>query len=346
VPASRSPSNTPLNWGILAPGRIARKFAEDLRLVPGARLAAVGSRSAATAAAFATTYADQTCRAYGSYQELVADPAVDVVYVASPHALHLEHARLALDADKPVLCEKPLTMNAAEAEALVQLARSRDLFLMEAMWMACHPVILALREALKSGKFGEPRQLHADLGGVDEVAANDRLVDPALGAGALLDRGIYPLTFAHLMLGSAHSVTAAAVLSARGYDADIAIAGRYERGAVAAMTASTTSHSPGTATIATTQGLIELPAGFHHPGFAIFRPERGDPIKVNGAEPIIGSGLGNEAVEVARCLAAGRIESSLVPHEQTLELMRTMDLLRHQLGISYPADLNQLGHQP
>ena len=160
---------------------------------------------------------------------------------------------------------------------MVGLAREHGVFLMEAMWMACNPVIRALREGLAAGRFGEPRQLHADLGFVVDRPADDRLLDPALGGGALLDMGIYPLTFAHLMLGEAEALAGTAVLSPAGIDLDVAIAGRYAGGAVAALTASMTSTSPRAATIATTAGLIEVPAPFHHPSYVVFTPTDGEP---------------------------------------------------------------------
>ena len=150
--------------------------------------------------------------------------------------------------------------------------------------------------------------------------------------------GIYPLTFAHLMLGEAESLTATAVLSDTGIDLDVAIAGRYPDGAVAALTASMTSTSPRAATIATTEGLLDVPAPFHHPSYVIWTPTDAEPTHVVGTEPLIGSGLGNEAAEVQRCLAEGRLESPLVPHAQTLTLMRQLDAVRAQIGLVYPGD--------
>jgi predicted dehydrogenase len=223
-------------WGILGPGKIARSFAHDLALAPGAELAAVGSRSGARARAFAQDYGAEA--AYGSYEELLADSSIDVVYIASPHALHLEHARLALESGRHVLCEKPLTLSVAEAEEMIALARQHDRFLMEAMWTACHPVVLALRDRLRTGELGTPHHLLAELGFVVDAPPEDRMLDPSLGAGALLDMGIYPLTFAHLLLGEAEELTAYAVLSEEGIDMDIAIMGRYPGGALATMKAS------------------------------------------------------------------------------------------------------------
>jgi predicted dehydrogenase len=332
-----------IGWGILATGGIAHTFARDLALVPGARLAAVGSRSLDRARAFADVHG--AAAAHGSYEELVADPGVDVVYVATPHALHLDNARIAFEAGKHVLCEKPLTLDLAAAEQLVALAAEHDRFLMEAMWTACHPVVRALQRRLRSGELGTPRQLHAELGFRVDAPPGDRMVDPALGASALLDMGVYPLTFAHLMLGPAEEVHATADLSAGGIDVDVAVVGRYAGGALATMTASITSWSSRTAAIATDRGRIHLD-DFHHPTRAVFTPyaeggsndtvERGGAVEILGEEPVLGRGYGNEIAEVGRCLREGLRESPLVPHRQTLTILRQMDDVRAQVGVRFP----------
>ena len=332
-------------WGILGPGRIATTFARDLRLVPNAELAAVGSRSLPRAAAFARELG--FAAAYGSYEELLSDESVDAVYVASPHALHAEHVTAALDAGKHVLCEKPITLRAADAEELFALALRRERLLMEAMWTACHPVVRAVQHGLREGAFGAPRHLHAEMGFVVDLPPGDRLLDPELGAGALLDMGIYPLTVAHLFLGEAEELTATASLSESGIDLDIAIAGRYPGGALATMTASMTSWSAHRAEIGTDRGRLVL-EDFFHPRFATYTPiatgstndftEHGKPMRIEGAEPVIGRGMGHEAVEFQRCLAEGLLESPLVPHAQTLTIMRQMDDLRSQVGVRYPGD--------
>ena len=323
-------------WGILATGRIARSFADNLREVPGAEIAAVGSRSQEAADAFAREYGDAV-RGHASYEALVTDPEVDVVYVATPHAFHLENARMAFDAGKHVLCEKPLTLNLAEAEAMVAAAAAADRFLMEAMWMACNPVVREIRDGIAAGRFGTPRQVHADLGFIVKQPPTSRMFNPELGGGALLDMGIYPLTFAHLMLGPADSLVATATLSDQGVDLDVALAGRHGQ-AVSALTASMTSTSPCTATIATTDGRIDLPPGFHAAKHATWTPTGGEPERIDGLEPILGTGLGNEAAHVQECLHAGRLESPLVPHAQTLTLIRQMDEVRRQIGVSYTSD--------
>jgi predicted dehydrogenase len=340
-------SGADIGWGVLATGKITHAFARDLALVPGARLAAVGSRRLQNARDFAERHGgrDGVTAAYGSYEELVADPTVDVVYIATPHAFHLENARLCFEAGKHVLCEKPLTLDARDAAEMVRLAEEHDRFLMEAMWTACHPVIRALRERLRAGKLGTPRHLHAELGFRVDAGPDDRMFDPALGASALLDMGIYPLTFAHLMLGPAERLTATGDLSDRGIDLDIAVAGRYPGGALATLTASMTSWSSRTAAIGTDRGRIDLD-DFHHPTHATFTPyetggsndsvARGGPVRIEGTEPVIGQGYGNEIAEVGRCLRAGLRESPLVPHEQTLTLLRQMDGLRAQVGVEFP----------
>ncbi|HET7432095.1 MAG TPA: Gfo/Idh/MocA family oxidoreductase [Nocardioides sp.] len=330
-------SPQPTRWGVLATGRIARDFATNLRSVPGAVLAAVGSRSEGSAEAFARDLGDDDTRAHPSYDALVADPGIDVVYVASPHSLHLEHARLAFAAGKPVLCEKPLTLNRAEGEALFDSAG--DLFCMEAMWMACHPLVRDLQARLAAGEFGTPRQVHADLGFVVSPDASARLWDPALGAGALLDMGIYPLTFARMMLGPFAQVVATGDLAETGIDLDVALAARHESGAVSVLTTSMTSTSPRTATVATDAGRLDLPADFHHPAYAVWTPTGGEPQRIEAPAPVLGTGLGNEAAHVQECLADGLTESPLVPRAQTLELLGVMDDVRRQLGVRYPGDV-------
>jgi predicted dehydrogenase len=322
-------------WGILATGKIARSFAENLRATPEATLAAVGSRSLESAQAFARDLGDDDTRVHASYAELVADPDVDVVYVASPHSHHLEHARLAFAAGKPVLCEKPLTLNRADGEAL--FAAAGDLFCMEAMWMACHPLVRDLRTRLLAGEFGTPRQVHADLGNV--VPHDDiRMWDPALGAGVLLDMGIYPLTFARLMLGPFASAYAVGDLDSQGVDVDVAIAARHESGAVSSLTCSMTSATSRLASVFTDEGALDFSRDFHHPAYATWTPAGGEPHRIEPPSAVYGTGLGNEAAHVQECLREGLTESPLVPHAQTLELLGVMDDLRRQLGVRYPSD--------
>ncbi len=324
----------PVRWGILAPGRIASAFAANLTETDQAELAAVGSRSLESARAFADRH--HAARAYGDYRALVEDPDVDVVYVASPHGLHHEHVLLALEAGKPVLCEKAFALNSTQAGELVDVARDNGLFLMEAMWTACLPLVRRLRQLVFSGEVGTVRQVRADLGFLVDRPATDRMFDPALGGGVLLDMGIYPLTLAHLFLGAPDRVAALGTLSELGVDLDVAVTQAYAGGAVAALTASMTSQSPRTATISTDRGLLDFPPGFHHPSQVTWTNGEGE--VTTFAEPLLGTGLAHEVLEVVRCLRAGEIESPLVPHAQTLSLMAQLDEIRGQLGARYAAD--------
>ncbi len=260
-----------MRWGILAAGKIAAGFASNLALLPDAQIAAVGARRQESADAFAAEHG--AARAYAGYEELVADPDVDVVYVASPHALHREHALLALEAGKPVLCEKALTLTGDDAADLVAAARERGLFLMEAMWMRCNPLVRRLQQLLATGELGPVTQVRADLGFRVDRPATDRLLDPALGGGALLDMGIYPVTFAHLFLGAPDRVAAVAGLSPAGVDLNLALSLGYASGAVAALTSSMIGPTPRTASITTDRGRFDLPDGFHHPTTATWTSE-------------------------------------------------------------------------
>ena len=330
------PAGRPVRWGILATGKIAGSFARALALLPDAELAAVASRTLSRAEEFATSYGGRgTPRAYGSYAELVTDPEVDVVYVASPHALHHEHTMLAFEAGKPVLCEKALTLTAREAEDLVRVARERGLFFMEAMWMRCNPVIRRVKQLADRGDLGRIQQVRADLGFLVEAPETDRLLAPELGGGALLDMGVYALTFAHLFLGDPEKVEAVAELSPGGIDLNLAVSLGWAGGAVASVSATMTAHSPRTASIATDRGRIDLGEAFHHPTEATWTQD-GEAHVIR--EEVLGTGLAHEAAEVMRCLRSGEIESPLVPHDDSLAIMRLMDRIRGRIGLTYAAD--------
>jgi predicted dehydrogenase len=213
---------------------------------------------------------------------------------------------------------------------------------MEAMWMRCNPLIRRLQQLLGSGRLGAVRQVRADLGFVVDKPPTDRLLDPALGGGALLDTGIYPLTFASLFLGEPSGVAAVAALSDQGVDLNLAVALAYDSGAVASLTSSMTALSPRNASVATDRGRLDFPAPFHHPTTVTWTPLEPDP----GASPepqelhedLLGRGYTHEALEVARCLRNGEVESPLVPLDDTVALMRQMDTIRAQVGVRYPAD--------
>jgi predicted dehydrogenase len=320
-----------VRWGILGTGGIAATFASDLPLVEGAELAAVGSRLPQTAETFAARHG--FARAHGSWADLAADDGVDVVYVATPHALHYPAAMACLEAGKAVLCEKPMTLDVASSAMLVQEARAREVFLMEAMWMRCNPAILRIVELVADGAIGEVVAVHADFGLQGPFAAEHRLRNPALGGGALLDLGVYPINLAHLFLGAPATVTSWAHLSPEGVDLNTGLLFGYDTGAVAALTCDLVGATRNAASITGTAGRIDLPPGFFAPQtFTLHR---------SGAEPEVvdlrfeGRGYQYEAAEVQRCMLAGALESPLMPQLTTLEIMTLLDTIREQIGVVY-----------
>lgn len=320
-----------VRWGILATGTIAGVFAEDLARVPDAELVAVGSRTTEAARAFAERY--QVPHVHGSWAELAADPDVDVVYVATPHAQHHAATRLLLEAGKAVLCEKAFTLDLPTATDLVDLARERGLFLMEAMWMRCNPAIRALVDLVASGRIGEVRAVHADFGLAAHLPLTHRLHAKALGGGALLDLGVYPITFAHLFLGEPAHIAAWATLTAEEVDGNTGMVFGYDSGALAAITCSLETDSPRRASVSGTAGRVELARGFFRPEtLAVYQGE--DDVELIQV-PYEGHGYVHEIVEVHRCLGLGLTESPLVPLADTLAIMRTMDRIREQIGVTY-----------
>ena len=317
-------------WGVLSTGGIAESFASDLKLVDGAELAAVGSRTLETAAAFAERHG--FARAHGSWADLAADPDVDVVYVATPHAQHEAAALECLRAGKAVLCEKPMTLDLASSALLVQEARVHNAFLMEAMWMRCNPVIREIADLIEQGHIGPVTAIHADFGLQGPFEPTHRLRAPSLGGGALLDLGVYPIHFAHLFLGAPASVQSWARLTPEGVDETTGLLFGYDSGAVAALTCSINGASANGASITGETGRIDIVDGFWAPrGFTV---TRGAEVE-HRQRDYDGLGYRFEAAEVQRCLDAGLRESPLVPITTTLEVMTLLDMVREQIGVSY-----------
>ncbi|MEU3693775.1 Gfo/Idh/MocA family protein [Streptomyces narbonensis] len=324
-----------VRWGILATGGIAERFTTDLLTLDGAEVVAVASRTEASAKAFADRFGIP--RAYGEWAGLFADEDVDVVYVATPHHAHREAAGLALEAGKAVLCEKALTLNAREAEELVTLSRDRGLFLMEAMWMYCNPLVLRLAELVRGGAVGEVRTVQADFGLAGPFAADHRLRDPAVGGGALLDLGVYPVSFAQLLLGEPDSVQAHALISPEGVDLNTGMLLGWDSGASALLSCSLVADTPLTAAVTGTLGRIEVPRGFFFPErFTLHRDGREPEEFTAGDDP---HSFRHEAAEVMRCLRAGATESPLVPLDGSLAVMRTLDAVRERVGVRYPSEV-------
>ncbi len=317
-------------WGILGTGGIASTFASDLPLVDGAELAAVGSRTLPAATAFAERHG--FARAHGSWAELAADPDVDVVYVATPHAFHLDAAMTCLSAGKAVLCEKPMTLDLTTSALLVQESRAQRVFLMEAMWMRCNPAVRRMAEMIRAGAIGEVKAVHADFGLQGPFEASHRLRDPELGGGALLDLGVYPINLAHLILGTPASVRSWAHLTPERVDETTGLLFGYETGAVAALTCSINGASRNAASITGTEGRIDLPPGFFMP--QTFTVSRGSSVEVVDVS-FEGRGYRFEAEEVQRCLGEGLLESPLMPQTTTLEIMSLLDTIREEIGVAY-----------
>lgn len=323
----------PIRWGILGAGGIAATVAGDIAASLGGTLAAVGARDGARSSAFARRHGVE--RSYGSYRELVADPDVDVIYVATTHAQHHEHALLALNAGKPVLVEKAFTLNARQAREVVATARALRLFCMEAMWMRFNPLI---REALRiadSGHIGDLVGVRADLSHRFTFCAGHRLFDIAAGGGALLDLGVYPATFAWLVLGRPDTVQAAGVLSPTGSDATAALQLSYRSGQIAQLHASAACDSPYGGLVIGTEGWIRLAAPLQRP--TAITVWAGDGERV-ARDELPGNGYGPQLAEVERCLQAGELESPAAPLDDTVAILEILDEARRQIGVRYPAD--------
>lgn len=321
-----------VRWGIIATGGIAHSFARDLALLPGAEIAAVGSRSQASADAFASEFG--VTRRYPSYADLAADPEIDAVYVATPHSGHHDAAMLAIEQGKAVLVEKPFSMNAADAQELIDTARARGTFLMEAMWTRFLPHIARLREILAAGTLGEIVLVTADHGQWFASDPDFRLFDPALGGGALLDLGIYPVSFASLILGAPKRITAVSDPAFTGVDGQTSMIFQYGGPAHAVLTTTLWSQTASRAAISGTEARLDLGDLFYRP--TTFRVVGRDGSEIERYEDRgEGNGLRHEAAEVGRCLRAGLTESPLMPLDETLSIMETMDEIRRQIGLSY-----------
>lgn len=323
-----------IRWGILGPGGIAHTFARAVTRHTQGELVAVGSRDRDRAAAFAAEY--DIPGVHEGYEALVADPAVEAVYVASPHSEHRAHALLAIEAGKHVLVEKSFTRNAAEAQEVVDAARAAGVFLMEAMWTRFLPHVVALRSVLERGDIGEVVTLIADHGqAFGHVPASHRLQNPDLAGGALLDLGVYPVSFAHDVLGVPDRVQAVGSLTPTGVDGQISIALGYGERAQASLHTTLWSRTATTAVIGGTEGRIEIETDFYRP--TAFTVVRGDGTYWSYDREVDG-GFQYQAAEVARRVAEGAVESPVITHEDTVAVMRTMDEIRRQVGVTYPGE--------
>jgi predicted dehydrogenase len=322
----------PIRWGILATGMIADTVASDLKNMKDAEMVAVASRTQVKADAFGAKW--DIPQRYPDYQGLVEDPNVDVVYIATPHSLHYENMLMCMQADKHVLCEKAFTLNAAQAEECISLARQKNLFLMEAMWMRFNPAVNQVRRWVQDGLLGDIQLLLADFCLALAYDPVHRLYNPDLGGGALLDLGIYPLSFAAYMLGISQNITGHAHLSPDGLDILDTYHLAYENGATASLACGLGFYKPIEAFIAGNKGYVKVHDRFYQPDRLTLHLDGQDPQEFK--IPYRGKGYVHEIEEVHACLREGRTESKIMPLDETLELMRLMDRLRAAWGVVYP----------
>ena len=318
-------------WGIIGTGRIATTFAKALEELPDARLVAVGSRTADRAEAFARE-CGASC-AHGTYEALMSDPGVDVIYVSTPHPLHRPNTLACLDHGKAVLCEKPMAMNEREAREMVERARREGLFLMEAMWTRCLPVMRQVQWWVDDGMIGDVRMVSAKFGYRAGWNPLERRLNRELGGGALLDVGVYSIAFARQVFGREPvEVVAAAHIGETGVDEQTAMTFKYEGGGLAHLACAVRTNMDSDARICGTEGYIQIPM-FWKASSATLHTSTGTATDFSAD-----SGYRFEATQVMDCLRSGRTESALMPLDESVGIARTMDRVRAAIGLRYPTD--------
>jgi predicted dehydrogenase len=320
-----------IRWGVVGPGRIAENVLPDVAHVPGSRVVAVASRSQERADAFAARHGID--RAHGSYAAILDDPDVDVVYVATPHAQHAAFSIAALRAGKALLVEKSFTATTAGAAEVVEAARQTGVFAMEAMWTRFQPAIVALRDLVADGAIGDVRSVQADLGVAREYDPADRLFALELGGGALLDLGVYVVSFAQMLLGTPQRVVATGSRFPSGVDAEAGLLLGYDDGRAATLLTSLRQSLPGQARVFGTAGWIDVLPRFHHPDTIVLHRAGAEPETITRRPT--GTGYAHELVEVAECLRAGRTESAVMPLADTLAVQDVLGRAAEQLGVRH-----------
>jgi predicted dehydrogenase len=323
-----------VRWGILGTGGIARQFTRDL-LLAGHPVTAVGSRGQDSAERFARIF--ELPAAHASYESLVADPGVDIVYVATPHPFHYPHARLALEAGKHVLVEKPFTLNARQAQRLVTYAADNGLLALEAMWTRWLPHMARLRQVVAAGTIGEVRSLAADHTQRLSSDPQHRINNLELGGGALLDLGVYPVSFASELFGTPQSIQAVATFKETGADAQVATMFRYPGGQIATTYSASTTPGPNVAVIMGSDGRIEIDSTWYTAtGLRVY--DKDGTLVEEARPPVEGRGMQFQAAEAALLVTEGRIASDLLPPQETVAIMATLDAIREQIGLRYPGE--------
>ena len=322
-------------WGIIGPGNISKKFAGGLKAVKGAELYAVASHTKGKGEKFIKEFGGE--KVYSTYEELVKDDKIDAVYVSTPHVFHKDCSILALKAGKPVLCEKPMTICEKHSQEIVDCARKEGIFLMEAMWTRFFPLMADVRKQISQGAIGEVRMINADFGFRGGMNPEGRLFDLSLGGGSLLDVGVYPVSFFNMIMGEPDSVQGMAHLGETGIDEQAAFVMGHSRGMIAYGSSGIRTQTPQEAWIMGTEGKIHIEAPFWDP--------RVYTLLKNGEEPVTrefpideGNGFMYEAMAVQKSVESGELENSIMPHRDSLAVVRVMDKLRAQWGLKYPAE--------
>ena len=326
----------PMRWAILGTGKIANRFAYALNNIPErAELLAVGSRSQESGGAFARKHIIP--RVHVGYENVVADPEVDIVYIGTPGVFHLRDIKMCLEAGKHVLCEKVITMNAAQTEEVIRLAREKNLFLMEAMWTRFFPIHIRVRELLAEGAIGEVLGMDARFIATVPYDLNNRFFDVSLGAGVLLDLGSYGIAWAYSVLGTPEAVTGLTHFGESGADYQSGIVFMTASGQIATIHNCQVGYDSKEAVVFGTEGKIDLHAPWYKPTAMT--------VHIAGKEPeLVEMPLGSfngyeyEAIEVMECIQAGKTESDVIPLNESLAIVKTLDDLREQWGITYPSE--------
>ncbi|HYJ50591.1 MAG TPA: Gfo/Idh/MocA family oxidoreductase [Microbacterium sp.] len=325
---------TGLRWGILATGGIAHAFTRDLRTA-GLDVAAVGSRSPESGERFAAEFGIP--RVHASYEDLVSDPDVDIIYVSTPHPLHAENAILALEHGKHVLVEKPFTLTGAEAAAVRDVAAERGLLAMEAMWTRYLPHMIRVRELVGSGALGDVRAVLADHTQKISSDPDHRLNKLELGGGALLDLGIYPISFAWDILGAPTTVVSSATIGPTEVDAEVATIFTHASGALSTSISASHAAGPNTAHIVGTEARIDIDQVWYSP--TTFRVVAPDGTVLDSYESRVdGRGMQYQAMAAERYVSEGRNDSDILPIDETVAIMGTLDEVRRQFGLVYPSE--------
>ncbi len=319
-----------LKWGILGLGKIAHHFCKDILLVEGSELYAVGSRSLEKANYFAQQYGAN--QSYGSYQDLVNDSDIDIIYIATPHDSHLEYAMMAMEAGKHVLCEKPIAVNYDQVSQLIQTAQEKKVFLMEALWTRFNPVIEKVISEIKNGAIGIPTYLNSTFSFYNDIDPASRLFDPNLAGGSILDVGLYPVFLCYTLFGMPQSIAATGTLSEQGVDLQMTALLDYGGGSAQLMSG-LQANCDMTSKIYGTEGQLIIDSRWHEAqSYQIKKSDK----NVTYKHPTIGRGYTHEIMECMKCIENKQIQSSKWSHQDSLNLISILDEIRRQVGVVYP----------